>query len=435
MHATDRNLGALRAALHANASLSAAQLRTPIGCSQPTLSRLLGRLGGELAIIGSGPRRRYGLLRNVRGLGVRWPIFRITENGVAAPLGELSALHQDAFRFEADAHIDWLKGEFQDGIFPDFPWFLSDVRPQGFLGRALARRVAPILLCDADPRMWSADLSLHALLAFGADLSGDLVIGAAALAAAQNTVPQALTLDALPALAERALSGELIGSSAAGEQPKFSCWLETQTHALGAYLVKFSPPMGTAAGQRWADLLAAETIADRLLGGRSDTVDLSNRRFLISPRFDRVGLQGRRGLVSIGVIDAAYFGGLDNWADCAGRFEKAGWLSKQDAEQLRLRYFFGRAIGNTDMHFGNASLVFSARLPMQLAPSYDMLPMAFAPLPNGEVIARTFAAPAISRDLIQSQAHAMANQFWELVATDARISGDFVKIAQAVARC
>ena len=375
-------LSQVRVALQANASLSAKQLRTSFGVSlaaatrqtslatatrqtsQSSLSRLLARLGNELAVVGHGPRTRYGLLRNVRGLGTRWPIFRITETGAAAPLGDLHALHQGAFWLNGGARIQWLSGEFQDGVFPDFPWFLSDLRPQGFLGRALARRVAPIFMCDVDPRAWSADLCLHALLSFGSDLSGDLVLGTAALEAAQNYAPQLHSKEAFPALAERALSGDVMGSSAAGEQPKFSCWLRNSQGEVGAYLVKFSPPMAPGAGQRWADLLAAEAIADQLLGGTSETVDVANRRFLLVPRFDRVGTQGRRGLVSIGAADAAYFGGFDDWANCAARFEQAGWLSRVDADTLRLRYFFGRAIGNTDMHFGNASLVFNTILPM-----------------------------------------------------------------------
>lgn len=426
-------LSLLRGALQANASLTAKQLCTALSVSQPTLSRLLARMSSELAVIAQGPRTRYGLLRNVRGLGTRWPIFRITETGATEPLGDLHALYQGAFWLNAGERIDWLSGEFQDGVFPDFPWFLSDLRPQGFLGRALARQVAPIFMCDADPRAWSGDLCLHALLVFGSDLSGDLVLGTAALEAAQNYLPQVHPVDALPALAEQALSGEVMGSSAAGEQPKFSCWLQDAQGEAAAYLVKFSPPMAPGAGQRWADLLAAEAIADRLLGGASDTVDVANRRFLLAPRFDRVGTTGRHGLVSIGAADAAYFGGLDDWANCAARLEQAGWLSRVDADTLRMRYFFGRAIGNTDMHFGNASLVLGTTLAMALAPSYDMLPMFFAPLANGEVLTRTFTASVLSNDPIQKQAQALAKLFWALVAKDARISSEFAEIAKGLA--
>jgi hypothetical protein len=433
MNSNNLVLAQLRAALQANTSLSAKQLRAPMGLSQPSLSRALGRMTSELAVIGRGPRTRYGVLRNVRGLGTRWPIFRIAESGAVSQLGELHALHQGAFWLQCEQRCDWLSGEFQDGVFPDFPWFLSDLRPQGFLGRALARYAAPILLCDANPRNWSADLCLHALLAFGSDVSGDIVIGNAALEAAQHLLRLPQTVEAFPELAQRALSGDIMGSSAAGEQPKFSCSLRGPQGVLVANLVKFSPPMHSASGQRWADLLAAEAIADRLLGGASATVDVANRRFLMSPRFDRVGASGRRGLISLGAVDSAYFGGLDNWALCASRLERLGWLSHDDANTLRLRYFFGRAIGNTDMHFGNASLVFNPALPMALAPSYDMLPMMFAPLANGEVLARSFTPPSSSNDPIQAKAHTLAKQFWRHVAHDSRISVEFAKLAKSLA--
>ena len=425
----------LRSSLQVNATLQASELRLPLGISQPTLSRLLSGFRNELAVLGKGPRTRYGLHRNVRGLGTHWPVFRITEMGETEKLGELHALHQGAFWFDTARRCDWLSGEFQSGLFPDFPWFLSDLRPQGFLGRTLARQIAPALLCDADPRNWSADLALHALLAFGSDLSGNLVIGEAALEAAQNAKRVVHSINALPELAERALTGEWMGSSTAGEQPKFSCWLlaleaKTALQAARACLVKFSPPMDSRAGQRWADLLAAESIADGFLGGSSYTVDAGNRRFLVSPRFDRIGASGRQGFVSLGAADTAYFGGLDNWASCATRFQQAGWLSSADANTLRLRYYFGRAIANNDMHFGNASLIFDHKLPMSLAPNYDMLPMQFAPLASGEILVHTFNLPALIGDQLQATAHDLAQQFWAQVASDARVSQGFAEIAR-----
>jgi hypothetical protein len=428
-----KNQAQLRAALQLNAVQRASELRAPLGISQPTLSRLLADMGSQLAVLGKGPRTRYGLHRDVRGLGASWPIFQISESGISVKLGVLHALHQGAFWFDAQIQCDWLTGEFQDGLFPDFPWFLYDLRPQGFLGRALARRVASALLCDPDPRNWSADLVLHAFLAFGSDLSGNLVIGDAALETALNFTPSMQSIAAFPELAERALAGEWMGSSAAGEQPKFSCWMPNNEGEITAHLVKFSPPMDSISGQRWADLLAAESIADALLGGTSSTVDAANRRFLVAERFDRIGPRGRRGFISIGAADAAYFGGFDNWASCANRFEQAGWLSESDADTLRMRYFFGKAIGNTDMHFGNASLIFSTSQPMALAPSYDMLPMQFAPLANGEVLTRSFSMPAQRGNAVQARAHALASQFWQRVADDARISAEFSGIARDLA--
>ena len=47
-----------------------------------------------------------------------------------------------------------LHGEFADGLFPDWPWFLDDQRPQGFLGRAFARRGGAALGAPEDLRLW-----------------------------------------------------------------------------------------------------------------------------------------------------------------------------------------------------------------------------------------------------------------------------------------
>lgn len=48
-------------------------------------------------------------------------------------------------------------------------------------------------------------------------------------------------------------------------------------------------------------------------------------------------------------------------------------------------------IANTDVHTGNLS--FRPQAQLELAPAYDMLPMLYAPLPNGEVPALTFEPP------------------------------------------
>lgn len=49
--------------------------------------------------------------------------------------------------------------------------------------------------------------------------------------------------------------------------------------------------------------------------------------FLESVRFDRAGRDGRRGLVSLAALDAAWFGEADtSWVDAAERLRREGWL-------------------------------------------------------------------------------------------------------------
>ena len=429
------NAIALRSLLQSAPSHAATALAATLALSQPTLSRALKDLGAEVLAFGQARRRRYALRRDVRGLGSRFRIWRITASGKAEEFGELTALPQGAFHFAPASPCDWLVDEFQDGVFPDLPWFLNDLRPQGFLGRAFAKEVAQILLCPDDPRQWQPEQRLHALLAYGDDLPGDLVIGPHALERAQ-TPRTTVALDALPGLAERALAGFAVGSSAAGEQAKIAVNLLLQGHAQ-ACIAKFSPDISSALGRRAADLLEAEAIAVALLAAPGEmpahTVDVGNRRFLIAPRFDRLTLPkgfGRRGLVSLASVDSAYFGGMDNWASCAERLSAAGWLNSADAYTLALRYQFGRLIGNSDMHFGNCSLHFSNRLPFALAPNYDMLPMQF--MPRGMELPDVDFTPPHTGGVAFEQARSLAQQFWGLVRESARISAEFRVIAGRV---
>lgn len=109
-----------------------------------------------------------------------------------------------------------------------------------------------------------------------------------------------------PQLAERALKGETVGSSAGGEQPKFTtAAAHDQTDEPVAVIVKFSPDIGTAGGRRWGNLLIAEHIAlatlrdNAILAAVSSILVADNRIFLESVRFDRVGRFGRTPMVSL----------------------------------------------------------------------------------------------------------------------------------------
>ncbi len=412
----------------------AGQVLERLGCSRPTLSRL-ARSSPAVVRIGRARATRYALTREVRALGSRWPVFRIGPTGRPSQLGTLHALEPRAFWFETPDRLPWMVGDFADGLFPDLPWFLEDLRPQGFLGRAFARRHAPSLGLSPDPRLWSAAGVLVTLLLFGDDLPGDLVVGEEALARAQLSRPAATVSRADCAtryseLAATALLGETAGSSAAGEQQKFTATLEDQGRLLHV-LVKFSPRLDTPGGVRWADLLVAEHLAEALLTLRghpsSETriVDGTDRRFLEVVRFDREGASGRRGFVSLFALDAAHYGKLDTWAAAADRLERDGWLAPDEARRLRLLWWFGRLIGNADMHFGNVSLTLDR--PCRLAPTYDMLPMLYRPEPGGELVARALepALPPPAHLEVWQEAAGLAVQLWEEVAQDARVSAPF----------
>ena len=58
-------------------------------------------------------------------------------------------------------------------------------------------------------------------------------------------------------------------------------------------------------------------------------------------------------------------------------------IRKDAIETINLLWAFGTLIGNSDMHSGNLSFVADHGRPYELAPAYDMTPMAFQPRSSG----------------------------------------------------
>ena len=142
--------------------------------------------------IGQARRSRYAAVRDVRGLGTHWPLYRIDEQGQPHEFGRLTALHGNGCLVAAATPPDWLQGEFTDGLFPGLPWFLDDQRPQGFLGRQFGQRWARELGRPADILRWNEDAVLAALLLHGEDAPGNFVLGDAALERALRNEPEAI---------------------------------------------------------------------------------------------------------------------------------------------------------------------------------------------------------------------------------------------------
>jgi hypothetical protein len=243
-------------------------------------------------------------------------------------------------------------------------------------------------------------------------------------------------------LAEQAVAQGVPGSSAAGEFPKFTALRDWPGALTPHVIVKFSGADGSAAVQRWSDLLVCEHLALEAMRALSDVVvsrsrivQHAGRTFMESERFDRHGLRGRSPLVSLGTLDAALLGtGLQDWTLLARRLAREGLLTDEQVQQVALIWWFGRLIGNTDMHTGNMSFVPHGVL--ALAPAYDMLPMMYAPLAGGEVPARMFE-PTLPRPQergVWLRAHEAAAAFWQSAAADARISEGFRQLARQHAR-
>jgi serine/threonine protein kinase HipA of HipAB toxin-antitoxin module len=240
-------------------------------------------------------------------------------------------------------------------------------------------------------------------------------------------------------LARSSLSGQA-GSSAGGEQPKFVTCSEGR-HVL----VKFSGADPSVASQRWSDLLICESLALRTVqaagipAATAHTLLIGGRRFLEVERFDRVGLRGRRALLSLGAIDDEYFGHRDTWTKAAQRLLAARNIDAEDARRIRWLDVFGQLIGNTDRHFGNISFFAEDNGRFRLAPAYDMLPMAFAPV-GADVIERPFEPAPPTADTLEVWADAARHAlgYWSQLAQSAELSAGFrersLRCHEAVAR-
>lgn len=107
-------------------------------------------------------------------------------------------------------------------------------------------------------------------------------------------------------------------------------------------------------------------------------------------------------------------------------------LHPSGAHTLRLLGPHGRLIGNTARHYGNISLVL-VHDDWHLSPANDMLPMLYMPL-AGEVVAQELGVEKMvptARTLdVWSEVQKLALAFWQAVAQDERISGEFRNLAR-----
>jgi hypothetical protein len=322
----------------------------------------------------------------------------------------------------------------------DLPWFLRDLAPEGFLGRAWLRR-HPELGFPVDLTRWSGDDVLRYLAHHGAEAPGAWLIGPVALAAFRDATHATSPIDAtalpaaLPSLADQAAQ-QGSGSSPGGEQPKFTV-STSEGGQVRHWLVKYSPPGEEAAAERWRDLLAAEHLAHRVLADEgidachSKLIDRAGRRFLCVERFDRVGARGRRGLISLRPFDVdGVADELRQWSLVTTELVASGRLTPPDGDRARWLEAFGHAIANTDMHLGNLSLRVEGLTLCGLAPVYDMLPMFYAPRHGGELPTRRFQPDAWHSGPWPDGSLAAARALWAAVADDERVSDGFRALAR-----
>lgn len=421
--------------------LPARQLLERLGISRATLMRAVRELGPQVVSRGRARRTAYAARRALRGSLPALPLYRIDQDGQAHEVAKLFPIYPAGCVLDGSEPLDWpLDADMQDGWFEGLPYFLDDMRPQGFLGRHFARHHAALLQVSTDPKVWSEDDTLHALTLLGSDQPGNYVLGEPALRqwlahSQQDARPlvENQVVAAYPLMAEEAMTRGASGSSAGGEFPKFTAFREVAgkpTHVI----VKFSGSDGAPGTVRWSDLLVCEhlalcTVAEHL--GLDAAVSrihqAGGRTFLEVERFDRHGSLGRSPVCSWAALNSAMFGLAGKpWPEGGAALFKQGLIDTGRLAAMQRLWLFGQLIANTDMHDGNLSF----RPGLQLAPVYDVLPMGYAPLRGVELSSRDFEPllplPA-ERDAWLAAARA-AEHFWVAANGDARISEDFRSI-------
>lgn len=395
---------------------TARYLAERLAISQPTLSRALTMLEPELVRIGAARSIQYALRDGSRS-ALDAPIYRVDTAGRVGALGRLVAVRAEGFVMQQTDG----KALHSEGL----PWWLYDMRPQGYLGRAFCRNHGGALALPENLAFWGDSHVLQALQQHGADLAGNLLVGERAFQQFMNSGPlEAIAAADRPAhygaLAAAAARGEVAGSSAAGEQPKFTAFAEPGSGEDAAHvIVKFSELQNSPVSERWRDLLLAEHLALEVLrangiaAAQTRIIDHAGQRFLQVQRFDRVGPLGRRALHSLAALDAEFVGSAGRWPDLAQALGQIKCIDAAAVQGAALLWAYGYLIGNTDMHAGNLSFMAENGRPYALAPAYDMTPMAFAPLSGGG-LPQSLAEPVIAAQVpaaVWQQALPLAQAF------------------------
>ncbi|MBL8470155.1 MAG: type II toxin-antitoxin system HipA family toxin YjjJ [Rhodocyclaceae bacterium] len=408
------------------------------GINRSTLARMLQALGDSVVRRGGSRRIRYALRRSLRGKAGGIPLFAIDETGAGREIALLDLTQPQGSALAYAEAFAWpVEGDTADGWFEGLPYPLIDMRPQGFIGRNFARRHALDLGVAENPDLWSEDDLTQVLASHGHDQPGNLLLGEAAFrrmlegrrSGGSPPLADAEIEAAYPQLAADALAYGLAASSAGGEFPKFTAARRMGEH-VQAVIVKFSGAGDTPAERRWSDLLVCEHLAARILAPElgvdaapSTVHRFAGRSFLEVQRFDRHGEFGRSAVCTLASLNPALLGLSAPWPKLAEALQRRGCLAGADVEKIARLWWFGRLIANSDMHDGNLAF----RPGLSLAPAYDMLPMAYAPLRGGELPAYTYQPelPLPREAQTWRQAAAAAQTYWQRCADDTRISADF----------
>jgi hypothetical protein len=421
---------------------SSNEIQSFLGKSQSAVSRLLITLDQEITRIGRARSTRYSIPRKIHGLNHEQPLYWTDSEGTARQIGTLMFLTGDLIHVQTGTFETTTQG---------LPWYLSSWKLEGFLGRLQAQRLATQGL-DGNPDHWDTEDVLYSALQIG-NHTGALEMGELSTTEQPPVLPPdaAMMDQTLDEIAEDVSRTLPSGSSAGGEQPKFLALLTTEQapsehHQARPSLVKFSPPLGTPFGDRWSDLLHAESLAGQVLSDHGIASahtrfrSTRHRAYLISERFDRVGARGRRHVIAIGSIHRGLLEDrYTHWGDTARALARIGRLQYEDMQRTQLVFHFGRLIGNSDMHGGNLSFFVALDKimggPLDPTPIYDMLPMIWKPNP-ALGLETTYSPFTPDERALGSTARPVALDFWDRLGQSQGVSHPMRETGRVMAdRC
>jgi hypothetical protein len=418
----------------------AASVAAALGVSISTVARYARRAADTIAVLGAARATRYARYGDLIGAQAQQPLFWVSETGEATPLATLTFVHGARTHIGARG-LDYLSER------EALPWFLTPVAQAGFLGRAVAKRFAtPPTLFDANPERWSVAQQLFVALQSGIDLPGAILVGEHAVQAWRDNAASRTARADYDALAAQGANGSKAGTSAGGEQPKFTAVRDDGTHVL----VKYSPPRGTAHGEIWHTLLTMEHLACETLrasamvpAAATHLIQIDARTYLESERIDRVGAFGRRHAVALSALHRAFVRGpQQRWPVTARALMQQRRVSEPDARAITIAFRFGKWIANDDMHFGNLSLIAPSPVALKkprfvLAPIYDMLPMRYRPETNfGDLTYSPFTpdAPMPGEEEADAVARSLAQTFWSRVAQTEGVGASAQSLGETMAQ-
>ncbi|MCG8410348.1 MAG: type II toxin-antitoxin system HipA family toxin YjjJ, partial [Bacteroidales bacterium] len=354
------------------------EIQAATGLSQSSVARRLRELGDDIIQIQDGRSIRYAATCNAFGVDDKIPLGMVDHLGKPRVVAQLRPLSHGGYFLQPITDISpLLLGEGKNGLYDDLPYFLYDLRPQGFLGRQISQKLAIHLEeFPSDPRRWTNTHIGKYLISNGDDLPGNFIFGEQSILRLARR-PHGVTRNSYPKVAENALKGEVPGSSAGGEQPKFTAFSSrSESHVI----VKFSPKDDTDIAKRWQDILiteyhAAQIINDNICpAAQTRLLQAEGRLFLETQRFDRLGVSGRYPMISLQAIDNEFTGLGHNWVRVMAELKNQGLVRDKDVHITRQLSYFGQLIHNTDMHLGNLSVFMDGEI-FKLLPCYDMCAM------------------------------------------------------------